>query len=151
MFGARALHGHAREEHTTRTCIVRTPSSWDDSVFIWSARTRASSRMENSVSAPQYPQKRAEQTSARLQEKANNPPPPWNRRCLSQRAARVFGVEPRGESPVRLAMMAVPESRRLFLGRRKAESLELVAEEKKKLQGGGVTFFSSFFFTTSQR
>ncbi len=61
--------------------------------------------MENSVSALQYPQERAEQIKTKLHEKANKPR--WTRRCLSRKAARVLGVESRGFSCVRLAMMAV--------------------------------------------
>lgn len=89
----------------TFTCMVKTPSSWEDSFFIWSAKTCASSRMENSVSALQYPQERAEQSKKKLHEKAHKPA--WNRRCLSRKAARVHGVKSRGFSCVRLAMMAV--------------------------------------------
>lgn len=98
-------HKHNLKSSSTFTCIVKTPSSWEDSFFIWSAKTCASSRMENSVSAPQYPQERAEQIKTKLQEKANKPR--WKRRCLSRKAAREFGVKTRGLSLVRLAMMAV--------------------------------------------
>lgn len=81
--------------------------------------------MENSVSAPQYPQERAEQIKTKLHEKANKPL--LNRRCLCRKAARVFGVKATDLPAVRLAMMAVGPA-----GWRNTES-ELVAE--KKLQG----------------
>lgn len=111
--------------YSTLTCIVNTPSSWEDSFFIWSARTCASSRMENSLSAPQYPQERAEHSRTKLQEKANKPR--WNRVSLTRKAARLLGVKSRGFSPVRLAMMAV----RLQAG----ETRSLNWRRKEKLQG----------------
>lgn len=89
------------KKHSSFTCIVNTPSSWEDSFFICSAKTCASSRMENSVSAAQYPQESAEQINTKLQEKA-----PEKRRCLCRKAARVLGVKGRRSSPVRRAMMA---------------------------------------------
>lgn len=85
------------------TCIVKTPSSWEDSFFICSAKTCASSRMENSVSAPQYPLERAKQINTKLREKAMKPP--REPMCLSRKAARAFGLKNRGFSADRLAMM----------------------------------------------
>lgn len=61
--------------------------------------------MENSVSASQYPQERAEEINTKLHETANKPP--WSWRCLSRKAARVIGVKVADLSPARLAMMAV--------------------------------------------
>lgn len=87
------------------TCIVKTPSSWEDSFFIWSAKTCASSKIENSVSASQYPQESAEQIKARLHDNANKPP--WTWRCLSRKVARALAVKAADLSPVRIAMTAV--------------------------------------------
>lgn len=81
--------------------------------------------MENSLSAPQYPQERAEHSRTKLQEKANKPR--RNRVSLTRKAARLLGVKSRGFSPVRLAMMAV----RLQAG----ETRSLNWRRKEKLQG----------------
>lgn len=116
------------------TCIVKTPSSCEDSFFICSAKTCASSRMENSVSALQYPQERAEQIKARRHEKATETPRRGKR--LSRKAARVLGVR---ASAVRLAMMAGGLQR----WTKRCVWTELVEEEEKKLQGNLFSQLSS--------
>lgn len=84
--------------------MVKTPSSWEDSFFICSDRTCASSRMENSVSASQYPQERHEQINTKLQQTANNPRGAPS--SGSRTAARGVGLKPGDVSVVRRAMMA---------------------------------------------
>ena len=122
---------HPSSSPSTFTCMVKTPSSWEDSFFIWSARTCASSRMENSVSAPQYPQESAAHIRTKLRAKKAEKPP-RTRPCVSPRAARVFGVKGGGLSPGRLAMMAVG----LQAGGTRSLSWWRKGKEKmKKLQG----------------
>lgn len=89
--------------------------------------------MENSVSAPQYPQERAAHIRTKLRAKKAEKPP-RTRRCVSPRAARVFGVKGGGLSPGRLAMMAVglqAGGTRSLSWWRKGEK----KKKKKKLQG----------------
>lgn len=75
------------------TCMVKTPSSCEDNFFIWSAKTCASSRMENSVSAPQYPHKeKAEHIKRTLRKKTTNEPR-WKSTLPHRKAARVLGME----------------------------------------------------------
>lgn len=81
------------------TCIVKTPSSCEESFFICSAKTWASSRIEKSVSAPQDPQAdRAEQMKTRRHNE-----PRW-RALLLREAALALGVKAPDLSAVRLAM-----------------------------------------------
>lgn len=87
--------------------------------------------MENSVSAPQYPQERAEHMNTKLHQRAKEPPRERSR--LSRKAARVFGVESRGSSAVRLAMVAV----------RNTES-ELVAEKNNNNKNFKGNYFYNF-------
>lgn len=86
------------------TCIVKTPSSWEDSFFICSDKTCASSRIENSESAPQYPQERTRQSESKLLTASEPRPQP---RCFSRKAAREVRVKRRDFSTVRHAMMEV--------------------------------------------
>lgn len=102
------------------TCIVKTPSSWEESFFICSAKTWASSRMENSVSAPQNPRaERAKQIRTK---------PPRRRSALSRKAA--LGVGARGLSPVRLAMM---------VGGSQARGRRRVRQQNTNFKGTSVT------------
>lgn len=86
--------------------------------------------MENSLSASQYPQKRAEShTRAKVQERAGEPP--RDRASLSRKAARPLGVKRGALSAVRLAMMAGGSA-----GWRGTRSLEQEAERRGEEEGG---------------
>lgn len=52
--------------HPALTCMANTPSSCEDSFFIWSAKTCASSKIEES-SAQHCPQHRSAQATTKLQ------------------------------------------------------------------------------------
>lgn len=95
----------AAKTRRTLTCMVKTPSSWEDSFFICSARTWASSRIENSLSASLHPQDRAKHASTKAQERASEPP--REPRSWSRQAPRPLGVQHGGFPAVRLAMMAL--------------------------------------------
>lgn len=87
------------------TCMLKTPSSCEDSFFICTAKTCASSKIENSVSAPQTPQHRSDKTATKLKETAMKLYQ-WSLDCLLQ---FVYGmcVKITDPSPrTRLAMMA---------------------------------------------
>lgn len=87
--------------------------------------------MENSLSASQYPQERAEShTRAKAQERAGEPP--RERASLSRKAARPLGVKRGASSAVRLAMMAGGSA-----GWRGTRSLEQEAERRGEESGGG--------------
>ena len=124
--------------------MVKTPSSCEDSFFIWSAKTCASSMIENSASALQYPQQITAIIATTLHQIAMKSR--WSPKWLFRKSVQVVNLTSRGLYTSRLAMMA-----RVGLEKWKSwlEIRSFAAMVRKQLQGKVLFNFLSKYTSSS--